>query len=54
VWARSAKAHGAIFVTAAAYTLDGRPQPFVRLGFASLNGKELQEGVRRMVAALPR
>jgi GntR family transcriptional regulator/MocR family aminotransferase len=53
-WSRSAKAQGAIFVTAAAYTLDGRPQPFVRLGFASLNGKELQEGVRRMVAALPR
>jgi len=53
-WARSAKGHGAIIITAAAYTLDGRPQPFARLGFASLNGKELQEGVRRMVAALPR
>jgi GntR family transcriptional regulator/MocR family aminotransferase len=53
-WARAASGHGAIFVTAAAYTLDGRPQPFIRLGFASLNGKELQEGVRRMVAALPR
>jgi GntR family transcriptional regulator/MocR family aminotransferase len=53
-WARAAKNHGAIIVTAATYTLDGRPQPFLRLGFASLNGKELQEGVRRMVAALPR
>ena len=54
IWARAAMDHGAIFVTAASYTLDGRPQPFIRLGFASLNGKELQEGVRRMVAALPR
>ncbi|MDQ2768554.1 MAG: PLP-dependent aminotransferase family protein [Gemmatimonadota bacterium] len=53
-WARASRGQGAIFVTAASYTLDGRPQPFVRLGFASLNGKELQEGVRRMVAALPR
>jgi GntR family transcriptional regulator/MocR family aminotransferase len=53
-WARAARDKGAVIVTAAAYTLDGRPQPFVRLGFASLNGKELQEGVRRMAAALPR
>ena len=53
-WARAARDKGAVIVTAAAYTLDGRPQPFVRLGFASLNGKELQEGVRRIAAALPR
>jgi len=51
-WARAAKDRGAVIVTAAAYTLDGRAQPFMRLGFASLNGKELQEGVRRMSAAL--
>ena len=51
-WARAAKDRGAVIVTAAAYTLDGRAQPFIRLGFASLNGKELQEGVRRMAAAL--
>ena len=52
-WARSARTHGAVIVTAASYTLDGRAQPFLRLGFASLNAKELREGVRRMVAALP-
>ena len=52
-WARSARDNGAVIVTAAAYTLDGRAQPFLRLGFASLNAKELREGVRRLVAALP-
>lgn len=51
-WARSAKARGAIIVTAASYTLDGRPRPFVRLGFASLNPTELREGVQRLAAAL--
>jgi GntR family transcriptional regulator / MocR family aminotransferase len=53
-WALSSRERGAIIVTAASYTLDGRAQPFVRLGFASLNTKELQEGVRRLAAALPR
>jgi GntR family transcriptional regulator/MocR family aminotransferase len=53
-WARSAREKGAVIVTAAAYTLDGRAQPFVRLGFASLDSKELKEGVRRLAAALPR
>ncbi|MBA2684091.1 MAG: PLP-dependent aminotransferase family protein [Gemmatimonadaceae bacterium] len=53
-WARSARQRGAIIVTAASYTLDGRAQPFVRLGFASLTQKELQEGVRRLAASIPR
>jgi len=50
-WARAARARGAIIVTRSAYTLDGRAEPCVRLGFASLNAKELQEGVRRLAAA---
>jgi DNA-binding transcriptional MocR family regulator len=41
-----------MMVTAGAFTLDGRPQPFVRLGFASLNPPELREGVRRLASAL--
>jgi GntR family transcriptional regulator/MocR family aminotransferase len=53
-WAEAASARGATIVTAAAYTLDGRPRPFVRLGFASLTPAELREGVRRLAAALPR
>jgi len=50
-WARAARARGAVIVTGSAYTLDGRAEPCVRLGFASLNAKELQEGVRRLAAA---
>jgi GntR family transcriptional regulator/MocR family aminotransferase len=53
-WARSARDLGAVIVTASSYTLDGRSQPFVRLGFASLDTRELREGVRRLAAALPR
>jgi GntR family transcriptional regulator/MocR family aminotransferase len=53
-WARAARRRGAVMVTASDYTLDGRPQPFLRLGFASLNASELQEGVRRIAAARPR
>ncbi|MCU1384123.1 MAG: Transcriptional regulator, GntR family domain / Aspartate aminotransferase [Acidobacteria bacterium] len=52
-WAARARDHGAVIVTAAAYALDGRPRPFMRLGFASLNSRELEEGVRRLAAARP-
>jgi GntR family transcriptional regulator/MocR family aminotransferase len=52
-WAARARDQGAVIVTAAAYALDGRPRPFMRLGFASLNSRELEEGVRRLAAARP-
>jgi hypothetical protein len=32
-WARSAREKGTIVVTAAEYALDGRPRPYLRLGF---------------------
>ena len=51
-WARSARKHGAMIVTASPFTLDGRSLPFMRLGFASLNPRELEEGVRRLAAAI--
>jgi GntR family transcriptional regulator / MocR family aminotransferase len=50
-WAARAQDSGAIIVTGAAFTLDGKPRPFVRLGFAALNRNELEEGVRRLAAA---
>ena len=50
-WARVARDHGVVIVAASAFALDGRPRPFARLGFASLNARELQEGVRRLRAA---
>jgi GntR family transcriptional regulator/MocR family aminotransferase len=51
-WARSGKKRGAMIVTASSFTLDGRSLPFIRLGFASLNPRELDEGVRRLAAAI--
>ena len=51
-WALAARARGALIVTASAFTLDGKPRPFVRLGFASLNPREIEEGVRRLTAAI--
>jgi GntR family transcriptional regulator/MocR family aminotransferase len=51
-WARSANKRGAMVVTASSFTLDGRSLPFMRLGFASLNPRELDEGVRRLAAAI--
>lgn len=53
-WGRRARAHGAVMVTAAGFALDGRPRPFARLGFASLDRRELLEGVRRLATARPR
>jgi GntR family transcriptional regulator / MocR family aminotransferase len=52
-WALAARKQGAIIVTAATFTFDRRPQPYLRLGFASLNTREIQEGVRRLAAACP-
>src|SRR4051812_49421722 len=51
LWAARAHDRGAMMVTGAAFTLDGRPQPYVRLGFAALTRRELEEGVRRLAAA---
>jgi GntR family transcriptional regulator/MocR family aminotransferase len=53
-WAAAAKGRGALVVTGAAYALDHRPRPCMRLGFASLDVRELKEAVRRLAAARPR
>jgi GntR family transcriptional regulator/MocR family aminotransferase len=53
-WARAALAEGVGFVAGSAYTFDGAPVPFVRLGFAGLNEEELRESVRRMARARER
>ncbi len=39
--------------SARSFTFDGESRPFVRLGFASLNKKELDEATRRLAAAVP-
>jgi GntR family transcriptional regulator/MocR family aminotransferase len=51
-WAKRAHKAGAVIVTARHFAVDEKPRPFARLGFASLNKRELVEGVRRLAAAL--
>jgi GntR family transcriptional regulator / MocR family aminotransferase len=53
-WAARARTGGAIVSPASVYAVDGKPRPFARLGFASLDRRELLEGVRRLAAARPR
>jgi GntR family transcriptional regulator/MocR family aminotransferase len=53
-WAERARTQGAVMATAAMFAVDGKPRPFVRLGFASLDRRELAEGLRRIAAARPR
>lgn len=53
-WALSAAQQGVVVVTGRTYAFDGQSQPFLRLGFASLNSRELQEGVRRLAACCPK
>jgi GntR family transcriptional regulator/MocR family aminotransferase len=53
-WSVRAHANGAVMITARTYALDRRAKPFARLGFASLNRKELAEAVRRLAIARPR
>jgi GntR family transcriptional regulator/MocR family aminotransferase len=54
VWAARAKARGVVIETARSYAVDRKPRPYARLGFASLDQKELVEAVRRLAAARPR
>ena len=53
VWAERAKARGVVMETARSYAVDRKPRPYARLGFASLDRKELVEAVRRLTAARP-
>jgi GntR family transcriptional regulator/MocR family aminotransferase len=53
-WAARALGRGVLFNSAARFAFDGRPRPALRLGFAALSEAELDEGVRRIAAALPR
>jgi GntR family transcriptional regulator/MocR family aminotransferase len=50
-WAQRARAQGVVIATGRRFAVDQKPRPFMRLGFASLNRRELIEGVRRLVSA---
>jgi GntR family transcriptional regulator / MocR family aminotransferase len=51
-WSDRSLAKGAAFATGRRFAFDGRRHPFVRLGFACLDEREIAEAVRRMAAAL--
>ena len=50
--AQRALARGVAFHTGRRYAFDGRPCPYVRLSFASLDEAQLQAAVRRMASTL--
>jgi GntR family transcriptional regulator/MocR family aminotransferase len=51
-WAERAVERRVLFQTGARFAFDGKPRPYLRLGFAALDEAELDEGVRRMALAL--
>jgi len=51
-WAARALKAGVFFQTARAFTFDGKPRPFARLGFAAMNEPELRVAVDRLRGAL--
>ncbi len=52
-WADAAEANGVWFATARRFTFDGRPRPYLRLGFAAADEATLARAVRRMTDVVP-
>ena len=50
-WATRALDHGLVLQPARQFAFDGRPRPFVRLGFAQHDAREAKEAVRRLTAS---
>ncbi len=51
-WAERARAQGVVLYPGRHFAFDGRPRPYVRLGFAALDERELREAVRRIAQVL--
>jgi GntR family transcriptional regulator/MocR family aminotransferase len=51
-WAAAALVHGLVLQPAKQFAFDGKPRPFMRLGFAQHDAREAKEAIRRMKAAL--
>lgn len=51
-WVERCEARGVHVLSGRAYDFHGRPLPNLRLGYTTLDEKELREGVRRMAEAL--
>lgn len=50
-WAEASRDHGVSFATARPFRFDGRAAPFLRLGFAALDERQLGDAVKRMARA---
>ncbi|MBS2012927.1 MAG: PLP-dependent aminotransferase family protein [Deltaproteobacteria bacterium] len=53
-WSESAAKQGLVLQAARQFAVDGKPRPFLRIGFAQHDEREVREAVRRMHAAMPR
>ncbi len=54
-WCARAASHGLAIHSARRFAFDGKPRPFLRLGYASLSEPELREALRRLLLArIPR
>lgn len=51
-WVTRGAERGVLFRPGRFFALDGKPKPFVRLGFAGLNKSEMKEAVARLVKSL--
>jgi GntR family transcriptional regulator / MocR family aminotransferase len=51
-WAARSLAAGVAFYPARSFAFDGRSRPFARMGFASLEPRELREAVKRMASVV--
>jgi GntR family transcriptional regulator/MocR family aminotransferase len=53
-WHRRAAAAGVLYQSGTSLNFDGRPLPFLRLGFAGCDERELEAAARRLASCLPR
>jgi GntR family transcriptional regulator/MocR family aminotransferase len=51
-WLERAYEHGVAFQPARHFAFDGKSRPYLRLGYACLNEREIKEAVKRLNRAL--
>lgn len=54
MWTRRAREEGVIVQVGTQFAFDGRSLPYLRLGFARHDPRELLDAVRRLARARPR
>jgi GntR family transcriptional regulator/MocR family aminotransferase len=50
-WVERARARGIMFRAGLEFSLEGKPLPYVRMGFTRLNEKEISKAVREAARA---